>query len=73
MELIRLSFGKDRFHQQREMFDWCETHLGAGGYFAFTRDPENARWSAESMFGSTHFFFKEEKDAVLFGLIWRQY
>lgn len=71
MELTRISFGKDRYHQQREMLDWCETNLGDGGYFAFTKNPDHARWSVESMFGSTHFFFKEEKDAVLFGLIWK--
>jgi hypothetical protein len=71
MELIRLSFGKDRFHEQRDMLSWCEKNLGLGGYYAFTKDPENARWAIESMFGNTHFFFRNPKDAVLFGLIWK--
>jgi hypothetical protein len=71
MELIRFSFSKDRFHQQREMIDWCETKLGPGGYYAFTRDPENAKWSIDSMFGHTHFFFIDPKDALMFSLTWQ--
>lgn len=71
MELIRFSFGKDRFHEQMDMIKWCEKKLGSGGYYAFTKDPENAKWSIDSMFGNTHFFFKNPKDAVLFGLTWR--
>ena len=71
MELIRFSFGKDRYHQQQEMYSWCEKNLGPGGYYAFTKDPKNAKWSIDSMFGNTNFFFRDSKDAVLFGLIWR--
>ena len=71
MELIRISFGKDRYHQQREMASWCEKNLGDGGYYAFTHRPNTARWAIESMFGSTHFFFRDSKDAVMFGLTWR--
>jgi len=70
MELTRISFGKRQFHLQRDMYDWCETHLGEGGYYAFTKNPESARWSIDSMFGNTHFFFRDPKDAVLFGLTW---
>lgn len=70
MELIRISFCKDRYHQQREMQAWCEKHLGDGGYYAFTQRPRTARWAIESMFGATHFFFRDSKDAVLFGLTW---
>jgi hypothetical protein len=71
MELIRISFGKDHYHLQREMVDWCEKNLGTGGYYSFTRNPKTAKWAIESMFGSTHFFFRDSKDAVLFGLTWR--
>ncbi len=71
MELIRISFGKDRFHEQEYMLSWCEKNLGLGGYYAFTKDPKKARWSIESMFGNTHFFFRDPKDATLFGLVWR--
>lgn len=70
MELIRFSFGKDRFHEQTAMLKWCEDNLGQGGYYAFSRDPENAKWSIDSMFGNTHFFFRDSKDAVLFSLTW---
>jgi len=71
MELIRFSFGKDRFHEQRAMLTWCETKLGPGGYYAFTKDPENAKWSIDSMFGHTHFFFRDPKDALMCSLIWQ--
>ncbi len=71
MELIRLSFGKDRFHEQRDMLSWCEENFGDGGYYSFTKNPDTARWSIDSMFGNTHFFFRDSKDAVLFGLKWR--
>ena len=43
MELIRFSFGKDRFHEQRDMQSWCESQFGDGGYYAFTKNPETAR------------------------------
>lgn len=71
MELIRISFDKDRYHEHLEMISWCEKNLGEGGYYSFTKNPETAKWAIESMFGSTHFFFKDSKDAVLFGLTWR--
>lgn len=70
MDLIRrVSFSKDRYHQQVEMINWCEQHCGEGGWSAFSRN-ENARWSVDGMFGHTHFFFKEEKDLVLFTMRW---
>lgn len=71
MELIRISFGKDRYHEHLEMISWCEKNLGKGGYYSFTKNPETAKWAIESMFGNTHFFFRDSKDAVLFGLTWR--
>jgi len=70
MELIRrISFGQDRFHQQEEMISWCKRHCGDGGWQAITKS-DKARWSVDSMFGHTHFFFKEEKDLVLFSMKW---
>jgi hypothetical protein len=70
MELIRrISFGKDRFHEQDAMIEWCKQHCGEGGYHAFTKR-EDARWSVDRMFGHAHFFFKEEKDVVLFSMKW---
>ena len=71
MELIRFSFGKDRYHEQRDMQSWCESQFGDGGYYAFTKNPETARWSIDSMFGNTHFFFRNTEDALLFALRWK--
>ena len=70
MELIRFSFGKDRYHQQLDMIEWCEKNIGTGGYYSFTRNPETAKWAIESMFGNTHFFFSDPKAALLFSLTW---
>ena len=70
MELIRISFGKDRYHEQSDMTSWCEKNIGDGGYYAFTKNPEESRWAIESMFGNTHFFFCNPNDAVLFSLKW---
>jgi hypothetical protein len=52
------------------MIGWCEKNLGLGGYYAFTKDPKNAKWSIDSMFGNSHFFFRDPKDALLFSLTW---
>ncbi len=70
MDLIRFGFGKDRFHEHREMYDWCESQFGEGGYYAFTKNPDTARWSIDSMFGNTNFFFRDSRDATLFALRW---
>jgi len=69
MEINRVSFGKDRFHQQSEMIAWCESHSKNGGWRAMSADSE-AEWAVDSMFGATHFFFRNPKDLVLFSLRW---
>ena len=66
LDVIKFHFDKDRYHEQREMVRWCEQNFGLGGYF-----PEpNQRWRWDSMFGSTFFYFKDERDATLFSLKW---
>lgn len=70
MDVIhRVSLGKDRYHQHREIIEWCEENCGEGGYGSFSRD-ENAKWSVDGIFGNHHFFFKDEKDFIMFTLRW---
>jgi hypothetical protein len=71
MELIRISFGKDRYHEYLDMIAWCEKHCGEGGYYEFSKNPDTANWSINSMFGNTHFFFRNTEDALLFALRWK--
>jgi hypothetical protein len=68
MGLVEIQFGKDQYHLQRDMVRWCEQNLGPGGYTGV--DPYNHSWSWNSMFGSTFFHFKNERDATLFSLKW---
>ncbi len=68
MELIRISFGREHYHLQNDMINWCEKHLGPG---LWNQAIGNNKWSVESMFGYTHFHFNDSKDAVLFTLKWR--
>ena len=59
----RIEFGRDRYHQQQEMIDWCETTLVPGGW----REPSHERWGdfwgVEINFGNTTFMF--ERDDLL--------
>ena len=68
MELIRISFDRDHYHLQNDMIDWCQKKFGYGHW---NRNIGENKWSVESMFGHTHFYFREEQDAVLFTLTWR--
>lgn len=70
LELItKVSFGKDRYHQQEDMIRWCKTTLGKGGWGQSLVLGDN-RWRVDCMFGNTHFWFKEERDYLLFTLRW---
>lgn len=65
--IIRFEFGKDRYQEQREMVRWCEQNFGLGQY---SNTVEKTRWTWDSIFGSTFFYFKDGEDAVLFSLKW---
>lgn len=70
MEMItKVTFGKDRFHQQEEMIRWCKQNIGDGGW-SQSLTQESKKWRVDSMFGNTDFWFKEEKDYLLFCLKW---
>lgn len=68
----KIDFGKDRFHQQNEMIDWCRTYIGSGKWYEgeVINWQEIGDWSVDSMFGNTHFLFRCDADATFFKLRW---
>ena len=68
LELIRVSFDRDHYHLQNDMVSWCQENFGYGHW---NQNIGENKWSVESMFGHTHFYFRDGKDAVLFQLKWR--
>ena len=67
-----VEFGKDKYHLNDSMRDWCYKNLGAGGWvWANPDDWEIRHWAVFTMFGNTTFYFKHEQDAMLFVLSWK--
>jgi hypothetical protein len=71
---MKFQFDKDQYHRQNEMELWCRENIGYGkwtyGDIDNWKGMEGARWVIWSMFGSTFFKFRYQKDAVLFALKW---
>jgi hypothetical protein len=69
-----IAFDKDRYHQHREMENWCRQYIGEGGWsFDIPKTWEGMAgksWVMHSMFGRTTFAFKEQKDFNWFLLKW---
>jgi hypothetical protein len=71
-----IQFGKDKYHLQGEMESWCTKHIGENPphknwFYSKPNDWEGlGSWGMSSMFGSTFFYFKHEKDATAFALRW---
>jgi hypothetical protein len=73
MQTKFISFGKDSYHLQNEMSQWCVKHFGEGQWInePYPKDwtglPE---WTIHCMFGNTTFAFKESKHYTWFVLKW---
>lgn len=71
-----IQFGKDKYHLQGEMANWCKTQLGQNpNYGDWVYDEPKTweglgTWCMSSMFGTTIFYFKDESDATMFALKW---
>lgn len=63
-------FGKDKYHLQGQMEEWCRQHLGNGGWAYKLSDVPDNFWCIQSMFGNTTFTFRNEQDATMFRLVW---
>lgn len=62
-----ITFGKEKYHLHREMIDWCNNYIGAGGFI--TADDETL-WDLSIAFGNSTYYFKNERDLVIFSLRW---
>lgn len=70
-----IEFGRDYYHLQDEMQNWCMRHFGNGEW---TSGPVKTwmgmhfiNWVIWCQFGTTFFQFRQESDAVLFALKWK--
>ena len=66
-----VTYGKDRYHQHREMEMWCKKNIGEGRW----THGEPSRWDDNtwvmwSMFGNTTFCFKNPEDLINFKNTW---
>lgn len=69
-----ITFGKNRYHQQTEMVEWCKEHCGFGTWSYSTPTTWEGlvkmNWSVDSTFGNTTFAFRDPKHLTLFVLRW---
>ena len=69
-----VTFGKERYHQHREMEQWCLENIGEGRWTyntPSTWEGMNGKiWVMHSMFGHTTFAFKDARHLTLFALRW---
>lgn len=68
-----ITFGKDDYHLQNEMSQWCVQHFGEGKWISerYPNDWTNMpNWTIHSMFGHTTFAFKQSKHYNWFILRW---
>lgn len=69
--ITKVTLGKEYYHLQDEIIGWCKQTLGPGGWNrSLVLDDTGAVWRVDSMFGSTQFWFKEERHYLLFCLKW---
>ncbi len=68
--LYSTSFNNTRFYLNGEMAQWCINHIGPGGWLAGHDGHTDDVWHITSMFGTTNFSFRHEKDCAWFMLRW---
>lgn len=73
---ITVEFRNDRYHQQGEMERWCNENINHNPPYKIwvSGKPRTweglGTWCMASAFGTTFFYFKNEKDATAFLLRW---
>lgn len=71
LAITEIVFGKDRFHQNPEIAEWLIHHFGRGMWYKYAViDDPDCRWAWESAFGTTRYYFRDDKDALLFVMRW---
>lgn len=75
---VKLAYGKEFYHLQGQMINWCEKHVGPNpphsdwAWDNITDWNREGSWAIRSMFGITLFYFKNERDATMFVLRWSE-
>jgi|688.fasta_scaffold403364_5 hypothetical protein len=62
----QIHFDHDRYHQIREIIDWCLENIGEGGYIG----NKQTIWAVATAFGKSSWLFKKKTHATLFALRW---
>lgn len=69
-----ITFGKDRYHLNGLMEEWCHHNIGKGGWSYNTPETWEGMsgkvWIMHSIFGNTTFCFKDPKHLTMFILRW---
>lgn len=69
-----ITFGKNQYHLNGDMEQWCRANIGHGGWTYDTpktwEGMDGKIWVMHSIFGNTTFAFKYPKHLTLFTLKW---
>lgn len=71
---MEIKFGREKYHLQGEMEQWCREHIGPGQWTSATpktwEGMGDSIWVIHCMFGYTTFAFKSKRDYTYFLLRW---
>lgn len=65
----KITFGKDKYHLNKEMMEWCLNFIGVCNIGSLAADI-NPAWDMTTAFGNSTYYFKHEHDLILFSLRW---
>jgi len=68
----RVDLDRSYYSKQSEMYSWCLANFGSsvsGQTIQQLTDPQY-RWAYTTVFGYTHFEFRDDEDYILFVLRW---
>lgn len=62
----KTEIGREKYHLHNDIMQWCNDNIGPGGY----RQNTNQVWDMSIVFGTATYYFKYERDLLLFILRW---
>jgi len=65
----KITFGKDKYHLNKEMMEWCLEFIGVCNIGSPVTDTDPT-WDMTIVFGNSTYYFKHERDFILFTLRW---
>jgi len=69
MSQNKITLGKDKYHLNKEMMEWCLEFVG-GDNIGSPPTGINPTWDVTIVFGNSTYYFKNERDLILFKLRW---